>query len=743
MTFVAALLLMLAFATQASAATYTVNTTADTPDADVGDGVCADAGVKCSLRAAVEQSNDSAGADTIILPAGRYVASGLEVAGPLTLTGAGAADTIIDSDGEDTAIVVQGQSSFTGSGFTVTGGFPCGCFGEGGAFDVTFATLDLTDVRLTRNQVSDGEGDGLGGAIAAFGSSVKLTRVRVDHNAAFAGGGIYSEATELEVVDSVIEGNSALILGGGIAHGPVTCERECGPGDALVAGAAANLAAPGEDPGRLLISGSTLNDNVAGVVGGALYNVPDADEIGAFVNGVEGDPQPEQTIVNSTLSGNIAGTFPICSPDCGGAGGGAIFNANGNLELNLINDTIAENHSLGEDSGGNITSSGIVNLRNTIVANGTSAGVHNNCVSFHEGNRFVSLGNNLGTTDEGDGPFGCNLSEPSDKRNTDPKLGLLADNGGPTPTHALRDGSPAIDAGSNDAGPALDQRGGDRPPAGGSAGETRDVGAYEAYSLADLSVEAKGASATVTAGQPLTYTLVVRNSGPDAVNGVTLADALPGGVELISADGCTGGITCALGTLAAGEVKVVTVVVRPAAAGTLTNTATVSAAGITDTNAGNDSASASTEVGPAPTPPQQQPQQQPEPDKSLVVNLDGPNTATINQFMNGIIVEADCKDEECLRRFREHAAINTGASHIAGFNLTVSRGSLALGSKKTKFRLRPCQSGSKNGRRHKRCLRNLRKAAKKAKKFKVKVVVSAVDAAGNKDYAKTFVTVGG
>jgi hypothetical protein len=111
--------------------------------------------------------------------------------------------------------------------------------------------------------------------------------------------------------------------------------------------------------------------------------------------------------------------------------------------------------------------------------------------------------------------------------------------------------------------------------------------------------------------------------------------------------------------------------------------------------------------------------------------------------MNGIVVEADCKDEECLRRFREHAAINTGASHIAGFNLTVSRGVLARSSKRKRIRLRPCQSGSKNGKRHKRCMKNLRKAANKAKKFKVKVVVSAVDAAGNKDYAKTFVTVGG
>jgi hypothetical protein len=56
----------------------------------------------------------------------------------------------------------------------------------------------------------------------------------------------------------------------------------------------------------------------------------------------------------------------------------------------------------------------------------------------------------------------------------DPKLGLLADNGGPTLTMALLPGSPAIDAGNTFLAPATDQRGFSRP-----AGLAADIGAFE------------------------------------------------------------------------------------------------------------------------------------------------------------------------------------------------------------------------------------------------------------------------
>src|SRR5688572_22952303 len=80
-------------ATAADAARFRVDSTADAPDLDPGDGVCATAEAACSLRAAVQEANALPGADRIRVPAGEYVltlAGRLEDAaatGDLDLTG--------------------------------------------------------------------------------------------------------------------------------------------------------------------------------------------------------------------------------------------------------------------------------------------------------------------------------------------------------------------------------------------------------------------------------------------------------------------------------------------------------------------------------------------------------------------------------------------------------------------------------------------------------------------------------
>src|SRR5687768_16131521 len=70
-----AMLVITAFSSNTHAATFVVNTTADTADAAPGNGACADAGGACSLRAAISEANALAGADIITLPAGTYTQS--------------------------------------------------------------------------------------------------------------------------------------------------------------------------------------------------------------------------------------------------------------------------------------------------------------------------------------------------------------------------------------------------------------------------------------------------------------------------------------------------------------------------------------------------------------------------------------------------------------------------------------------------------------------------------------------
>jgi hypothetical protein len=94
-----------------------------------------------------------------------------------------------------------------------------------------------------------------------------------------------------------------------------------------------------------------------------------------------------------------------------------------------------------------------------------------NCVIGYFGAGTVTLasgGHNVSSD------ASCSLTDPDDQPSTDPLLGGLADNGGPTLTHALQAGSPAIDAADIAVCPATDQRGVARPQ-----GPSCDVGSYE------------------------------------------------------------------------------------------------------------------------------------------------------------------------------------------------------------------------------------------------------------------------
>ena len=156
------------------------------------------------------------------------------------------------------------------------------------------------------------------------------------------------------------------------------------------------------------------------------------------------------TILNSTLSGNTAD-----------GNGGALSLTPGSTVL-VDNSTLAFNSAA---TGGGISNNGgTVTLASSIVAKNSATTGQD--ISGAATANFSLVGNTAGSM----------LSGANNVLNVDPMLGLLTNNGGPTQTHALMAGSPAINKGSNPNNLQFDQRG---PGFFRNAGGSVDIGAFE------------------------------------------------------------------------------------------------------------------------------------------------------------------------------------------------------------------------------------------------------------------------
>ncbi|GGA12676.1 hypothetical protein GCM10008018_67130 [Paenibacillus marchantiophytorum] len=226
----------------ASAATFTVNTTADTVDSNTGDGVCADSNSECSLRAAIMQANALPGADVITIPTGTYTTASaqLEIRGDVTLQGSNSASTIIQAGlnaAASTHRVLEINPDLDNTGYNVTiqgltirygNSTPLSNYGGGGiGGDVGSKTLTITDSIIANNTTAE---DGFGGGMYISGTSagkVKLTNVTITDNTAGAansanyssrGGGMYLEGDmALEMSNLTVQNNMSYGLGGGVA----------------------------------------------------------------------------------------------------------------------------------------------------------------------------------------------------------------------------------------------------------------------------------------------------------------------------------------------------------------------------------------------------------------------------------------------------------------------------------------------------------------------------------------------
>ena len=373
----AALVMVGAFAsmglvTEASAATFIVNSTVDSVDSNPGNGVCADASGNCTLKAAIMEANALAGTDTINLaPGGTY-----------TLT---AVDNTWYYGGPTGLPWITSVIIINGGGATIqrssTAGTP--------DFRIFYIGGPAGD--LTLNEVTIRGGRSASGAPGYIGG----------------GGGLRIDAGKLLLVKSTVTdswGNE----GGGIYN---FC-------------------------GTLIIENSTISRNTGfgGRTGGGVLNFSSSC-------------QATTTIINSTIFENRADGPPG-------------FQGRG--------DAIADAFS----------PAGSIVVKNSILASPTQ-GMGNDC---HINNSVLtSQGNNIASDNS------CGLTGSGDRNGIDPLLGSLAANGGPTMTHALLAGSPALNAVpltncTTTAGTplAIDQRGTARPQ-----GPACDIGAFEATNIAE------------------------------------------------------------------------------------------------------------------------------------------------------------------------------------------------------------------------------------------------------------------
>jgi hypothetical protein len=277
---------------------------------------------------------------------------------------------------------------------------------NGGSIYSTGGSLTINDSTITGNSAGDG------GAVLIQSGSLAVNRSKILNNAATnSGGGVIARGVPITIADSTLSGNSSDENGGAIYL----------------------------YQGSLSMSGTTISGNAAdnnsdGVgSGGGIYN------LGGSLS-----------IVNSTISGGNTARE-----------GGGIFSS-ALQAIRIAHSTITGNRVpiIAGVYGGGINSAGPVTLDHTIVAgNFRGASTPDDVKGSFDatysliGDRRDAMVNNMG------GSLIGTTALPIDA-----KLGTLANNGGPTSTHALLSGSPAIEAGAvavAGAGgvPLYDQRG--------------------------------------------------------------------------------------------------------------------------------------------------------------------------------------------------------------------------------------------------------------------------------------------
>jgi len=447
-----------------------------------------------TLRALIADTTcDPINFGNFVFPATITLTSGeLVFARSVTINGPGASQMIVKRDSNAPAFgIFRIDSGIVAiNGLTITNGrgfFDYYTFVAGGGIAVRVDNLGPAATLILTGSTVSGNAGVLSGGIFGDGT-LKIINSTISGNVCQfdnCSGGIW--AVDLTLNGSTVSGNGGSSAGGiytagqsSITNSKISDNSSGGDGGGI------------RNDGTLTITGSTISGNSSGFIGGGINNTSSATAL---------------TLINSTVSGNTITPFDYYNDQGGGGiyteaplevinssfsgnigGGGisvALFNCVDSIKVAVTDSTFSGNIGGSAQYANSITNRtfatgspncglAYVTLKNTIL----TAASGPNCMMpgpNPRGGVFLPITDGGYNLENGNT---CGFTAASSKPSTDPLLGPLQDNGGPTKTHALLTGSPAIDKGTctdlNNNTVATDQRGVTRPQGFGC-----DIGAYE------------------------------------------------------------------------------------------------------------------------------------------------------------------------------------------------------------------------------------------------------------------------
>jgi Kelch motif len=333
----------------------------------------------------------------------------------ITISGPGAENLAVNGNAKSTLFHIVPGETVTISGLTITNGSA----GSGAGIHNDHAALTLYGCTISGNS-----GGGIYNDAENSGSALlEINNSSVTNN---SGAGIYNDALGGGVATMNITGTSLTNNSGGAIYSRGWLCTFCPHGTATVQITNSSITGNGSTP-----NGGAIYSDTGGPCCPVTVSLSNSTVSGNAGAGVYYSIEAAITVSNSTISGNTEGGIYA---ELGAPTGGST----------VINSTLSDNHVEIWNGG--------AYFKNTIF--NVSPGGHS--IVSDGFNTIMSDGYNV-SSDDGAGY----LNGPGDQINTDPQLGPLQDNGGPTFTHALLPDSPAFNAGDPNFAPPpyYDQRG--------------------------------------------------------------------------------------------------------------------------------------------------------------------------------------------------------------------------------------------------------------------------------------------